>query len=112
MAGDTERVSSTATDAIGAGDARIVVSAVSVWEVAIKRGLGKLDAPDDLLPQLERAHVELLPITARHANLVSALQAHHRDPFDRLLVVQAASEEMAIVSADQSLRSYDIEVVW
>lgn len=112
MAGDIGRLSATAVEAVGAEDARVVVSAVSVWEVAIKRGLGKLDAPDDLLQQLERARVELLPITARHADGVATLPPHHRDPFDRLLVVQATSEQLAIVSADESLRSYDIEVVW
>ena len=112
MAGDIGRLSATAVEAVGAEDARVVVSAVSVWEVAIKRGLGKLDAPDDLLQQLERARVELLLITARHADGVATLPPHHRDPFDRLLVVQATSEQLAIVSADESLRSYDIEVVW
>lgn len=112
MAGETGRLSATALDAVGAADARIVVSAVSVWEVAIKRGLGKLDAPEDLLAQLERARVALLPITARHADRVSTLPPHHRDPFDRLLVAQATSEQLAIVSADQSLLRYDAEVVW
>ena len=112
MAGETGRLSGTAVDAIAATDSRIVVSAVSLWEVAIKRGLGKLDAPEDLLPQLERARVELLPITARHADRVSTLPSHHRDPFDRLLVAQATSEKLPIVSADQSLRRYEVEVVW
>ena len=112
MAGDAGRLSATAAEAIGAADARIVVSAVSVWEVAIKRGLGKLDAPDDLLPQLERARVELLPVTARHADLVTTLPVHHRDPFDRLLVAQATCEQLSIVSADESLRRYGVEVVW
>jgi len=84
----------------------------AVWEAAIKRGLGKLDSPDDLLPQLERAGVELLPITARHADLVATLPLHHRDPFDRLLVAQATLEGLPLVSDDERLRRYDIEVVW
>lgn len=79
---------------------------------AIKRRLGRLDAPDDLLPQLERARVELLPISARHADRVATLPPHHRDPFDRLLVAQAASEALALVTADESLRRYDVDVVW
>jgi PIN domain nuclease of toxin-antitoxin system len=112
MAGESDRVSSTAVEAINGQGARVIVSAVSVWEVAIKRGLGKLDAPDDLLPQLEQARVELLPITARHADRVATLPPHHRDPFDRLLVAQATSERLAVVSADESLRRYDIDVVW
>ncbi|MGI8622471.1 MAG: type II toxin-antitoxin system VapC family toxin [Solirubrobacteraceae bacterium] len=112
MTGDTGRISRAAVQAIGAENARIVVSAVSVWEVAIKRRLGRLDAPDDLLPQLERARVELLPISARHADRVATLPPHHRDPFDRLLVAQAASEALALVTADESLRRYDVDVVW
>jgi PIN domain nuclease of toxin-antitoxin system len=112
MAGDTARVSKAATDAMQADGGRVVVSAVSVWEVAIKRGLGKLNAPEDLLARLERARVELLPITARHADRVATLPNHHRDPFDRLLIAQAQSEQMTLVTADQSLHRYEIDVVW
>lgn len=111
MAGARERLTEPAVEALSSG-VRIVVSAVTVWEVAIKRGLGKLDAPDDLLPQLERAGVDLLPITARHADRVAALPPHHRDPFDRLLVAQATIERLALVSADRPLDRYDVEVVW
>jgi PIN domain nuclease of toxin-antitoxin system len=89
-----------------------VVSAVVIWEVAIKRQLGKLDAPPDLLAQLERVGVDLLPITARHADRVGGLPLHHRDPFDRLLVAQADADGLALVTADSDLDQYDIEVVW
>lgn len=112
MAGEIDSIGRKARAEMGSDDARLVVSAVTVWEVAIKRGLGKLDAPDDLLPQLERTHVELLPITARHADRVAVLPLHHRDPFDRLLIAQAIVEGFALVSSDKSLRRYDIEVVW
>lgn len=112
MAGDADRISAAAAEAITADDTRVVVSAASVWEIAIKRGLGKLDAPGDLLEQLERARVELLPITARHADRVATLPPHHRDPFDRLLVAQAMNENLALVSSDESLRRYAVNVVW
>ncbi len=112
MAGEHDRISRAAGAAIGAPDAVVVVSAVSVWEVAIKRGLGKLDAPGDLLPRLERAGVDLLPVNARHADRVATLPRHHRDPFDRLLVTQAISEQMALFSADEALRGYEIDIVW
>lgn len=110
--GELDRIGKDAIEAIHADTASVIVSAVSVWEVAIKRSLGKLDAPDDLLVQLERARVELLPITARHADRVASLPPHHTDPFDRLLVAQAASDGLAVVSADESLRRYEIDVVW
>jgi PIN domain nuclease of toxin-antitoxin system len=112
MNGEASRISRKALAALGSDGIDPVVSAVTLWEVAIKRGLGKLEAPGDLLPQLERAGVELLPISPRHADLVATLPPHHRDPFDRLLVAQAALEGLALVSDDEAMRSYDIEVVW
>jgi PIN domain nuclease of toxin-antitoxin system len=112
MTGEASRISKKALAALGSEGKDPVVSAVTIWETAIKRGLGKLDAPDDLLSQLERAGVELLPVTPRHANLVASLPLHHRDPFDRLLVAQATLEGFPLVSDDESLRRYDIEVVW
>jgi PIN domain nuclease of toxin-antitoxin system len=112
MAGEPSKISEKALAALGSDGVEPIVSAVTIWEAAIKRGLGKLDAPADLLAQLEGAGVELLPITGRHADLVASLPLHHRDPFDRLLVAQATIESLPLVSHDESLRDYDIEVVW
>lgn len=112
MSGEAGRISKKALAALGSEGFDPVVSAVTMWEVAIKRRLGKLDAPADLLPQLERAGVELLPVTARHADLVGSLPLHHRDPFDRLLVAQATLEGLPLVSSDKSLRRYEIEILW
>lgn len=112
MAGEPSRISERALAALGSEGNEPVVSAVTIWEAAIKRGLGKLEAPGDLLAQLEGAEVALLPIAARHADLVASLPLHHRDPFDRLLVAQASVEGLPIVSHDPSLVRYDVEVVW
>ena len=112
MAGEQELISEKATSAITASDAHVLVSAVVVWEVAIKRRLGKLDAPEDLLARLEGAGVDLLSITARHADRVGTLPMHHRDPFDRLLLAQADVEGLAFVSADGNLADYGVELVW
>lgn len=110
--GEPERIGKKARRAIAGGEAQILISAVVICEVAIKHGLGKLDAPADLLVQLEKAGVNLLPITARHADRVGTVPMHHQDPFDRLLVAQAETEGLTLVSADAAMRHYDIELLW
>jgi PIN domain nuclease of toxin-antitoxin system len=112
MAGELDSISDAAKEAITSEEGRVVVSAVVIWEVAIKRQLGKLEAPPDLLAQLEASGVDLLPITARHADRVGNLPLHHRDPFDRLLVAQADIGGLRLVTADGHLQRYGVEVVW
>ncbi len=112
MAGEPSRISRRALAALGSEGAAPVVSAATIWEAAIKRGLGKLEAPDDMLAQIEKAGVELLPIAPRHADMVAALPPHHRDPFDRMLVAQATVEGLPLVSDDSWVGSYDVEAVW
>ena len=88
------------------------LSAVSVWEVAVKSGLGKLSVPDDFHLRLYEQGLTALPVLDSHAVRVRSLPHHHRDPFDRLLVAQAQAEGMAILSKDERLRVYDVRVVW
>ncbi len=92
--------------------ATIVISAVSVWEATIKRRLGKLETPEELLPRLRGLGVELLSITPEHADLAGSLPLHHRDPFDRLLVAQALTEQLGLVTKDHHLARYGVEIVW
>jgi PIN domain nuclease of toxin-antitoxin system len=112
MAGERDRIGKKATEAIAGGEAEVIISAVVIWEVAIKRGLGKLDAPADLLVQLEQAGVGLLPISAQHADRVGSLPMHHQDPFDRLLIAQAMTDGLTLVSADEAMCNYEVEVLW
>jgi len=97
--------------AIERGDP-VLVSAVILWEVAIKRELGKLDAPTNLFDQLLGAGVELLPISPRHADRVATLPLHHRDPFDRLLIAQADCYRLTLVTADRELGRYGVPGIW
>jgi PIN domain nuclease of toxin-antitoxin system len=90
----------------------VLLSAAVVWEVAIKRSLGKLDAPDDFAATFLGADVRGLPVSVEHAAAVERLPWHHRDPFDRLLVAQATIEDAAVVSGDERLRLYGVPVVW
>ena len=95
-------------------DARtpVLVSAVCLWEAAIKSALGKLRAPDDLPQRLEEFAFERLPITHAHAWAVRGLPPVHNDPFDRLLAAQAVCERATIVSADTVFDAYAIERIW
>jgi PIN domain nuclease of toxin-antitoxin system len=112
MNGEASRISERGLAALGSEGTEPVVSAVAIWETAIKRRVGKLRVPDDMLRQIEGSGVELLPITVRHAELVASLPAHHADPFDRLLVSQAMLENLPLVSDDEQLSRYEVEVVW
>ncbi len=95
-------------------DARtpVLVSAVCVWEAAIKSALGKLRVPDNLLERLDEFAFERLPVTDVHAWAVRALPPIHNDPFDRLLVAQAVCERATIVSADKVFDAYALTRIW
>lgn len=108
----SKRLSTRARATIADAD-RLIVSAVSLWEIAIKRSSGRLSAPADLSRRLAALRqVELLPVSPLHAEAVGELPWHHRDPFDRLLVAQARAERLALVSSDPTLAQYGVEVVW
>jgi len=111
LSGD-ERFGSSAEEHLTDTTNQVLLSAAVVWEVAIKRSLGKLDAPGDFAPTLLGAGAHPLPISLDHAAAVELLPRHHRDPFDRLLVAQATIERAAVVSADEALHAYDIRVAW
>jgi PIN domain nuclease of toxin-antitoxin system len=91
---------------------RVLLSAAVVWEIAIKRGLGKLVVPEEYLSLLLGAGAQPLPVSVDHAAAVEHLPWHHRDPFDRMLVAQALTEGAALVSGDEALRPYGVALVW
>ena len=102
---DAKRLPTRARQIIDA--AEVYVSAVSIWEIAIKASLGKLAAdPRQVLSALEPTGFLSLPISGEHCACVVDLPALHRDPFDRLLIAQATTEPMRFVTADPSLRAY------
>jgi PIN domain nuclease of toxin-antitoxin system len=111
LAGD-ERLSPAARILIEDEGIERRLSAASVWEVAIKRRLGKLRATADFHARLGEQGVRGLPIGDAHAARIADLPMHHRDPFDRILVAQAQLEGMSILSADPQIRRYDVPVLW
>jgi PIN domain nuclease of toxin-antitoxin system len=90
----------------------VLVSAVCVWEAAIKSALGKLRVPDNLPERLDEFAFERLPVTDVHAWAVRALPPVHNDPFDRLLVAQALCERATIVSTDEIFDAYGLKRIW
>jgi PIN domain nuclease of toxin-antitoxin system len=92
------------------------LSVASVWEMAIKLSLGKLTLAISLDTLIEEGAVNngfsLLDVRREHALAVTHLPFHHRDPFDRLLVTQAMTDKMAIVSNDAELEAYPIQRLW
>jgi PIN domain nuclease of toxin-antitoxin system len=92
----------------------VFVSAASIWEATIKVGLGKLKAdPRELVTGIQASGFSELPVTAAHAATVGQLKLAHHDPFDRLLVAQALSEPLRLLTADTVLRQYSdlVEIV-
>jgi PIN domain nuclease of toxin-antitoxin system len=94
----------------------VLLSAASYWEIAIKVSTGKLtlaEPYDVFLPrEIQQNRLEMLPIEVAHAAVVATLPFHHRDPFDRLLVGQALSENIPLVSADTIFDAYGVTRIW
>jgi PIN domain nuclease of toxin-antitoxin system len=97
--------------AIADASAVVAVSAASIWEAAIKRELGKLEMPDGLAEVVVEEGFEPLPIRLEHAERAGALPPHHRDPFDRMLVAQAQSEGLTLVTRDPWFDAYDVAIL-
>ena len=108
---EPERLS-PATLKIIRGSERVFVSSVSIWEIAIKARLGKIDAnPQELFDQIEVNGFHELPVWSKHALRVAGLPLHHTDPFDRLLIAQAVSEPLHLLTADPQLKRYSQLVI-
>lgn len=110
--GDVGKLSPEVRETLSAGVTPAYVSSATVWEMAIKRAKGKLDVPENLLAKIAAARFDELVVNFRHALLAGALPHHHGDPFDRMLVAQAQSEGLAIVTRDPRITAYDVSVLW
>jgi len=108
---DGSRIPQESREVIRDGKNQVFISSASAWEIAIKRGLGKLRAPGDLKEQVQTARFEVLNVTIDHALAVSDLPAHHSDPFDRILVAQALVEDLTMVTQDPRIHRYDVAVL-
>ncbi len=106
---DDARLTERARAAIRDSRSIVHVSAATIWELTIKAALGRLDTGGaDLTDEIAANGFVELPITARHAAKAGALPRHHDDPFDRMLIAQARSEELVLVTRDDAFGAYEV----
>jgi PIN domain nuclease of toxin-antitoxin system len=113
---DPDQLSTRAADALTDTDNTLLLSLVSLWEMQIKIGLGKMtlsgSLPNVVARQQSENQLTLLPITTAHIYALENLDDHHRDPFDRLLVAQASQDDLTLVTADPKVQAYDVNTLW
>ena len=113
---DDPQLSAHAREIIVNGGNKIFLSAASAWEIAIKTAKGRLVLPEEpaqyLAARMSQHHFQALPVQISHAVHVYDLPNHHADPFDRLLVAQCKLEGMPLISKDEDIKKYDVEIIW
>ncbi len=108
---EPSKLSAEAREAITRGSNTVYLSSAAVWEMAIKKTLGRLDFPGNLEEVLRKDRIEALPITVPHALAVADLPLHHQDPFDRMQIAQARLEHLVLITRDPKIAEYDVEVL-
>lgn len=108
---DSARLQKQAREAIASAEL-VFVSTASAWEAAIKMSLGRLKLPEPFEKGVVDSAFEKLLVDFPHARRVAELPRHHKDPFDRLLIAQAQTERLTLVTHDPAFDDYEIEVLW
>lgn len=113
---DQSHLSARSLQALMNNDNTVILSVASIWEMTIKLKIGKLsvvgDLKDIVQQQVQVNRIQLLAISSVHALKTLDLPLHHRDPFDRMLIAQALSEEMTLITTDASMTAYGVNVLW
>jgi len=110
--GASDRLSREAVEAICDPRHGVFVSAVTAVEIAIKSALGKLEAPADLEDEIVLRGFSHMPFRFDHGAALRTMPLHHQDPFDRMLIAQAMLEGLTIITHDQKIERYPVEVMW
>lgn len=109
---DDEKISPKVYNIIKDPQNTIFLSTASLWEIVIKKNIGKLQFPDVKFPQLlESENFEELPINSRYLDSLNKLEKIHNDPFDRMIIAQAQTENMMILSQDKQILKYKVSVI-
>lgn len=112
---DSPRLGPAPREWILSAKSTVWISSATVWEIAIKHGLGRGDMPisgEDALSYFRDAGYQFLPIEPEHAAAVETLPNHHQDPFDRILIAQAIVEPMRLLTHDEVMTRYSDTIVW
>jgi PIN domain nuclease of toxin-antitoxin system len=114
--GEVGRLNQHARDVLTSPEHELYFSAASVWEIAIKTSIGRMDIngpPNIVIPrETQRQSLLPLPVTCSHALAVHDLPRVHADPFDRLLIAQARCEGLVFMTPDREVRRYPVEILW
>jgi len=114
--GETARLNEPAREVLTSPEHELYFSAASVWEIAIKTSIGKMQLPESarqVVPrETARQGLRPLPVSYSHALAVCDLPLHHGDPFDRLLIAQAQHESLTLITADRHMKLYSVEILW
>jgi PIN domain nuclease of toxin-antitoxin system len=106
------RLNDAAKKLLRGGENTAFFSAVSAAEIGIKIRIEKLELPRPATAYLEASGMKTLPLYVHHALRVAELPLHHRDPFDRLLIAQAQSEGVPLMTADPEVAKYNVQIIW
>ncbi len=112
---DSEKLSKKASEVIYCNDEKISVSIVSMWEIAIKSSIGKLEIKSSIskiADTCEKEQLDILSVKPVHLDEISHLPPIHGDPFDRLIISQAITENLVIITKDGIIPQYNVKVLW
>jgi PIN domain nuclease of toxin-antitoxin system len=110
--GEPRRIAESVRDRITDPAVAVFFSSASIWEIAIKHALGKLNMPANLLETMAERGFSELPVRSTDGLRAGALPPHHADPFDRMLIAQAQSESLTLVTSDARIAAYDVPILW
>lgn len=114
MTGDSDRLSATAREII-TSEQELCTSIIALWEIGIKKNIGKLRVPfslTELARYCSSQHITILPIQPAHIDALAQLPDIHGDPFDRLLIAQARTEQLTIITKDANIHRYPVRAIW
>lgn len=115
LLGESERLPKDILQILKKSENAVFMSAVSIWEIAIKLSIGKLILPfklKNVVKEINDLNINILDISSEHFIKVADLPFHHKDPFDRLIISHAMLEKPPIISSDSNFRKYDLEIIW